>query len=70
MKLEFSGQIFEKSLNIKFHENTSIGSRVRYGRTDWHDEANSHFSQFCESAYKGKAKHVLIWHRTMNIIVE
>jgi len=28
MKLEFSGQIFEKYSNIKFHENLSIGSRV------------------------------------------
>jgi len=28
MKLEFSGQIFEKYLNIKFHENPSSGSRV------------------------------------------
>jgi len=28
MKHEFSRQIFEKSSNIKFHENPSIGSRV------------------------------------------
>jgi hypothetical protein len=28
MKLEFSQQIFEKSSNIKFHENMSSGSRV------------------------------------------
>ena len=28
MKLEFSGQIFEESSNIKFHKNPSIGSRV------------------------------------------
>jgi len=28
MKLEFSPQIFEKSSNIKFHENPSRGSRV------------------------------------------
>jgi len=35
MKLEFSGQIFEKYLNIKFFENPSSGSRVfRCGRTD------------------------------------
>jgi hypothetical protein len=33
-KLEFSRQIFEKSLNIKLHENPSSGSRVvQYGRT-------------------------------------
>jgi len=35
MKLEFSRQIFEKSSNIKFHENLSSGSRVvPCGRTD------------------------------------
>jgi len=28
MKLEVSKQIFEKSSNIKFHENPSCGSRV------------------------------------------
>jgi len=28
MILEFSGQIFEKSSNIKYHKNQSIGSRV------------------------------------------
>jgi hypothetical protein len=63
-KLEFSRQIFEKYSNIRFHENQLIGSRVvpfgptgtqtdgRTGRqTDSYDEANSGFSQFCESAY-------------------
>ena len=35
MKLEFSGQIFEKYSNIKFRENPSSGSRiVSCGRTD------------------------------------
>jgi len=35
MKLEFSGQIFKKSSNIKFHENPSSGSRVVLcGQTD------------------------------------
>jgi hypothetical protein len=34
MKLEFSGQIFEESTNIKFHQNQCSGSRViPYGRT-------------------------------------
>ena len=55
MKLEFSGQMFEKLSNIKFHENLSSGSPVgprgrAGGRTDRHDEANSRFSQFCECA--------------------
>ena len=49
MKLEIPEQIFEKYSNIKFHENPSSGNRVvPYGRMDRHDEANSHFSQFCE----------------------
>jgi len=35
MKIEFSRQIFEEYLNIKFHENPSSGSRVvSYGQTD------------------------------------
>jgi len=43
MKLEFSGQISDKSPNIKFSENLSSGSRVPCGRTGKHDEANSPF---------------------------
>jgi len=51
VKLEFSPQIFEKSLHIKFHENLSSGSRVvPCGQTDRHDKANSHFSKFCKHA--------------------
>ena len=35
MKLEFSGQIFGKSSNIKVHENPSSKSRiVPFGQTD------------------------------------
>jgi hypothetical protein len=45
MELEFSRQIFEKSSNIRFHENPSGGSRVvpcgqTDGRTDRHDDGN------------------------------
>jgi len=48
MKLEFPGQILEKSSNIKFHENPSSWSRyVQCGQTDRHDATNSRFSQFC-----------------------
>ena len=55
IKLEFSIQIFEEDSNLKFHENPSCGSRAVLcgqtdGRTDRHDEANCHFSQFCERA--------------------
>ena len=53
MKLEFSGQIFEKYSNINFHENPSSGSRIiPCWRKDRHDEANSRFSQFYERAQK------------------
>ena len=34
MKLEFSGRIFGKYSDIKFHENPSSGSRVNSMRTD------------------------------------
>ena len=34
MKLEFSRQIFEKSLNIKFHENSASGELRCSMRTD------------------------------------
>ena len=54
IKLEFSRQIFEKSSNIKFHENPyrweSSCSMRTDGRTDRHDETNSRFSQFRERA--------------------
>jgi len=57
MKMCFPRQIFEKSSNTKIHENPSSGSRfVPYGQadgqTDRPEEAISHFSQFCESAWK------------------
>jgi hypothetical protein len=55
MIFEFSRQIFEKYSNIKFNENPSRERRVvpyfpTNGQTDRHEEANSRFSQFCESA--------------------
>jgi hypothetical protein len=43
MEIEFCRQIFEKFSNFIFHENPSSGSQVPpCGRTDRHDEANSH----------------------------
>jgi hypothetical protein len=55
MKIEFSRDIFVKILNVKFLENSSIGSRVvpcerSDGQMDRRDETNIHFSQFCEPA--------------------
>jgi len=47
VKLEFSWQIFENCLNIKFNENPSIESRaVPCGQTHRHDEDSRRFSQF------------------------
>ena len=47
MKLEFSGQIFEKYANVKYNENPSSGflviPRGPTGRQR-HDEDNSRFS--------------------------
>ena len=43
--------IFEKNAIIEFQENPSNGSRfVPFGQTYSHDQTNSHFSQFCETA--------------------
>jgi len=42
MKLEFSGQFFEKNSNVKFRENPSSGSRgVPCGRTDGKKEGRT-----------------------------
>jgi hypothetical protein len=48
-------QIFVKYSNIKFREIPSSVSLLFniYGRTDRHDEANSHFSKFCETPKNG-----------------
>jgi len=58
MKIEFSGQIFEKHSIANFHGNPSHRSRVvPCGQTDRRitsepDEANNRFSQFCEKRLK------------------
>jgi len=58
MKLEFSEQIFEKSSNIKIHENVFIGSHiVPFGWTDrqtdrWTWQSYFFFKQFCKCAKK------------------
>jgi hypothetical protein len=51
MKFEFSRQTFEISNVIKIRP---VGAVLFHSdeRTDWHDEANSRFSQFCEGAWK------------------
>ena len=52
MNTKFSGQIFEKFSDTKFHENPAGGSRtVPRRRSARHDETNSRLSQFCEGAW-------------------
>ena len=58
IELEHSRQIFEKSSNIQFHENPSIGSRANRQTKDGHTtrckdrygNSDGHFSKFCERA--------------------
>jgi hypothetical protein len=56
MKLDFSQQIFKKSLNVKCHQNHPVGAKLfpadgwMDGWTDRQDEAHCYFSQFCEHA--------------------
>ena len=59
MTLAFLRQIFLKMLKYPLTENIRpVGAELFYadgrtdGQTDRRDEANSRFSQFCESAYK------------------
>ena len=57
----FSTDFRKKSSNIKFHENPSSGCRVvPCGRADGHDEANSHFSQVCERAFKKRERKKIV----------
>ena len=55
MKVEFSGPLFKKYSNTKFYENSFSVAELFLldGWTDTHDEANSHFSQFCEDVQDG-----------------
>jgi hypothetical protein len=52
MKLKFLGHIFEKHSNINFHEINPVEAELFHedGQTDKHEEANSRFSQICETA--------------------
>jgi hypothetical protein len=64
MKLEISGQIFEKYSNIKFRENLSVGTELFLadGQTDRHDEANSRLLQFCESGHTKKVSCISLYN--------
>ena len=54
MKLEFFWQFFENIQMSNFMKIRPVGAELFHGdrRTDRHDEANSRFSQFFESAKK------------------
>jgi len=57
MKLEFSGQFFEKCTKIKFHENPFSGSRVvPCGQTDIKKLIVA-FRTFSTSPKKGEISH-------------
>jgi len=53
LKLEFSRQIVEKYSNITFMKIPPVGAEIflRDRRTDRHNEASCHFSEFFESVY-------------------
>jgi hypothetical protein len=53
MKTEFYGQIFEKILNITFHENPLIGSRVVPCERTEIDAQACRKKRLCERAAKG-----------------
>ena len=60
MKLEFSRQLFEKYINIKFHENPSNESRVvPCGWMDGHDMMNLTvaFRNFANAPKNGRKVH-------------
>jgi len=59
MKTEPSRQIFEKYLNIKFHELRLVAAELfhAHGRTDGPEEANSRFIQFCDRVYNVWSAH-------------
>jgi hypothetical protein len=63
MKLEFSGHIFEKSSNIKFHKNPSSGSRVvPCGQTDGQTDVTKVIVAFrsCANAPKNLYFHTFL----------
>jgi len=58
VELEFSRQILASPLIPNFMKILLVGTEFLHadGRTDRHDEANSRFSRFCESAQKSVQK--------------
>jgi hypothetical protein len=52
MKFKLSRQILGNNSNIKFYQNPPVGAELFHadGQTGGHDEAKSHFLQFCERA--------------------
>ena len=65
MNLEFSRQILRKIPRIpNFMKIFPVAAGVLpRGRTDWHDEANSRFSQFCERAWRAAPRQFDTKHR-------
>ena len=62
MKLEFSGQLFEKYSNIKFHENPSSGAQVSpCGQTDEQADTTKLMVDFRNLAIAPKSQLAGIW---------
>jgi hypothetical protein len=62
MEFEFSRQIFENTQISDLLKIRLVGAELfhAFGRTDRHDEANSHFSQFCERVQKALSSNELV----------
>ena len=65
MTLEYSRRIFEKSSNIKFHENPSSGSRVVLcGWTDGRPDMTTLIVAFRNSANAPKNRYTVMWRNS------
>jgi hypothetical protein len=75
MERKFSPPILEKYPHTKFHENPFTDSRaVPCGwtdNTDKYDEANRHFTQSCQRAFKKRTVYPIltIWRLTATLVV-
>ena len=62
MKLDFSGQIFEKYAKIKHNENLFSGSLViARGQAERHGEATSHVLQFANAPKRSECRIITLY---------
>jgi hypothetical protein len=50
MQLEYTQHIFKKMLKFQIWSKQVQREQSCSVRTDWHEEDNNHYSQFCERA--------------------